>query len=252
MGRPSLEGSSERASFGARVWVWVPFLLLGGAAAVVGTQVLEHDQLSTVVLLALLAGTAGALFLRPASDAAEPEPASTGPAVPALIDADSGVGNALQLEELLVHEISRCRRHGHPATLAVFDLAVVGFKPGAQDEAPPPYGRYVARVLVDSVRESDYVLRLDESHFAILLTEAPVAGARPVIDRLQTLIGTRAYARNSDGTGVFIRAWAGSAEWQIAFESPAEFVKAALDELERTRPGYEAAQAFFRGTAPAT
>lgn len=165
----------------------------------------------------------------------------------AIIDQESGLGNRIQLEEILIHEMSRSRRHGRPSTLAIFDLAVAGFHPGVPGELPPSPVRHVARFLIDAVRESDYVLRLDGTKFAVLFTESEVESVEAVIERLRTRLSLKAYARNADGTGVFVRSCAGLAEWQPAFEEPEQYLAAALANLEHTRVGYEAAQAYFRG-----
>ncbi|MGE5595685.1 MAG: GGDEF domain-containing protein [Hyphomicrobiales bacterium] len=164
-----------------------------------------------------------------------------------LIDRETGVGNARQLEELLHREIARSLRYGDRSALAVFEIGVVGFQPSPGQERPPSPARFVAQTLVNAVRDSDPVLRLDRSRFVAILAECDDDGARRLIERVRTQLSTTPYARNADGSGIYTRAWGAAAPWNRAYTTPDGYVQAALAALAHSRGGYEAAQAWFTG-----
>ena len=89
----------------------------------------------------------------------------------AATDELTGALNRRGFESALKRHLAEARRHGEPGVLVIVDLD--GFKPindthghRAGDEVL----RRVARLLVDSVRETDYVGRLGGDEFAVLLT----------------------------------------------------------------------------------
>ncbi|MCC7365849.1 MAG: diguanylate cyclase [Dehalococcoidia bacterium] len=167
--------------------------------------------------------------------------------VTTLIDGESGLGNARQLEEVLHREIARSVRYGDRSALGVFDIQVGGFNPVTPGDQPPSPARYVAQTLVNSVREADTVLRLDRTRFVVLLAECPQEEGEKLVARLRTQLSTTPYGRNADGSGIYVRAWGALAEWDPAYRSPETYMRAALIKLEESRGEYEAAQVWFSG-----
>ena len=89
----------------------------------------------------------------------------------AATDELTGVLNRRGFESALKRHLAEARRHHEPGVLVIVDLD--GFKPindthghRAGDEVL----RRVARLLMDNVRETDYVGRLGGDEFAVLLT----------------------------------------------------------------------------------
>ena len=76
----------------------------------------------------------------------------------------------------------------------------------------------------------------------MLLIEAEDEGAKQFTERVRTRIGSNAYARRADGTGLFARAWAGVASWEPTFDSVEAYARAAEHSLASTYRGYEAAR----------
>ncbi len=168
------------------------------------------------------------------------------PAVTRLVDPETGLPNYHELAATLRREIARAKRYGDRSVLAVFDVRVASFKPTNLNPNPPSPARYVAGVLGQQARESDLVARLDTTHFVVFLTECDAAGASLFTERARTKLSSFVFARNEDGTGIFVRAWAGFAPWDPAFTEPNFYIQAAMDHLERQRPAYRAAESEFR------
>lgn len=178
---------------------------------------------------------------------AAPPDLAEDPSRPQTIDAETGLGNHRQLNDLLRREIARAMRYGDRSTLVVFDVRVVGFRPIPGEPEPPSPAPFVARVLLQEAREADVVARLDLTHFVVFLTESDEAGAENFMERTRTALSRAPFTRNLNGSGIYVRAWAGCAGWQPEHTTPAAFLAAAMEALERTRPDYQAAHNFFAG-----
>lgn len=166
---------------------------------------------------------------------------------PSVTDPETGLPCPPQLNELLRREIARSQRYGDRTALAVFDIDVATFTPDAAHPVPPSPARHVAATLLESAREADIVARIDTTRFVVMLTESDEVGAAQFAERTRTRLGTQAFARAADGHGIYIRAWAGWARWDPGFETPADYLAAAMDNLEKTRPGYEREQSWYKG-----
>lgn len=195
---------------------------------------------ATLTALAWAGAVAGFVASRaPANAVASPEPAAE-----LLVDEETALGNARLLGEVLHREIARSARHGAPLTLTLFEIEVA---PNASDEPLPSPAPFVARALVNHLRESDVVHRLDERHFAAVLTECHEEAARVIVDRVRTHLSSTPYARAADGSGVYARARAAALEWTDAWRTEQEFLAATYAALEAARSEYRAAAVFFEG-----
>lgn len=227
----------------------VPVALGGASLAVAGREVFPVDPGPGALLMCLgAAGAIAALLPRPST--AHHEPVAEVSSASDVVDFYSGLPNALLLPQLLQREIGRSARYGDRTFLAVVEAKVFGLQPLKPGEAPPSHGKYIASMLLAGVRQTDTVLRLDTHRFALLLTECDQQGAEVLFGRLRTRIGTTPFARNSDGSGIYARAWCGGVPWTADITSPDEFLAAALAEVERSRAGYESQQRWFAGTQP--
>lgn len=180
---------------------------------------------------------------RPGSTAAQAD----GPATSPTADAETGLPNHRELQRVLRREIARARRYGDRSALAVFDVRVVGFRESKDESEPPSPAAFVANVLTKEARQSDFVARLDLTRFVVFLTECDNAGARLFTERLRTELCSQVFTRGADGHGLFVRAWAGCVPWEPEYSEAGSYLRAALRELEHTRPGYIAAQGEFAG-----
>lgn len=162
------------------------------------------------------------------------------------VDPETDLPCQPQLTELLRREMARSRRYGDRTALAIFDVRVTGAASHDGTVLPSP-AKHIAASLLESAREADIVARLGPTQFVVMLTESDGDGAAQFAERARTRLGTTPFTRLDDGHGVYVRAWAGWARWEPAFESPERYLDAAIAALEHTRPGYEAQQSWFRG-----
>lgn len=172
------------------------------------------------------------------------------PSRPWTIDAETGLGNYRQLNEILRREIARSLRYGNGNALAVFDVRVAGFRPTGERPDPPSPAQFVADVLLREAREADVVCRLDLTHFVVLLLEAGLDGSEQFIHRVRTAISHAPYSRNTNGSGIYARTWAGCVGWRPGLATPAVYLDAAMEALERTRAGYFTRESLFEEPVP--
>lgn len=130
-------------------------------------------------------------------------------------------------EDSARREIARCRRHGTPASLALFDLdhfkAINDtFGHAAGDDVL----RTVALTCTEALRESDALGRVGGEEFAILLVGAGPAEARATLERLRRAIeAARILARPdlvftaSFGAVAFAPRFVGLADWMAAADA---------------------------------
>jgi GGDEF domain-containing protein len=169
--------------------------------------------------------------------------------VPESVDHETGLLNTRAFHDVVKREISRSLRYGDRTAIAVFDIRIVGFVPSKDEPQPPSPALYIKQTFDKSVRETDVVARLDLTHFAVLMTESDELGGQALISRMRTWLALEPYHRDATGKGIYVRAWAGAVAWQPEFVDAPMYLRAALDEMERTRPNYEAMQAEYAGTA---
>lgn len=225
----------------------------GMFAGVAGVGVGMGMALTGAMVPGICVGAAAALLfvasllVRRKQQPARPAAATVLPVGPDYLDTESGLPNVRHITELLKREIARSVRYGDRTAIALFDVRPAGYTkpPEGEDEHSP--GKYVATCLLESARTSDIVGRLDETHFIVVLSESDAGGAESFTERTRTRLGTMPFARSADGTGIYVRAWAGTARWEPEITTPSDYLRAANDMLEATRSGYESEQSWYRG-----
>ncbi len=129
----------------------------------------------------------------------------------AMTDQLTGIPNRLAYDRRLDEELARFRRYGSPFVLQVWD--VDRFK-AINDTYGHAAGdkvlTIIARLLHDSVRETDLVARYGGEEFVILMPETDAAHAAPVADKLREAIAATEF--HFRGTRVPITASCGLAE----------------------------------------
>jgi diguanylate cyclase (GGDEF)-like protein len=152
-------------------------------------------------------------------------------------------------EDVARRELARCRRHGTPVSLALFDLD--HFK-ATNDTHGHAAGddvlRTVALTCAETMRESDTLGRVGGEEFAVLLVGAGQAEARASLERLRRAIEA---ARVVDRPDLAFTASFGAAEFEPRFGSVGDWMAAAdacLYAAKRTGRN----RCVIEGPAPAT
>lgn len=166
--------------------------------------------------------------------------------LPETVDRETGLANANSFAAHMKREIARSLRYGDRTALAVFDVRIAGYVPEKPNDAPPSPAEFIARTFQKSIRETDFVARLDLTHYAVLMTESDEVGGQALISRVRTWLALDPFMRDAAGRGIYVRAWAGCVAWRPEFHDSNVFLRAAVEEMERTRPN-EAMQAGFAG-----
>ena len=213
------------------------------ATGIAGLAVVPEEPATGLALIGLAWVPAFVAFR------ARPEPRIEAP-VPELVDRETGLGTAALLDEILRREIARSARYGAPLSLAVFEIEVTGFRPSAPGELPPSPAPFVARALVNFARESDSVFRLDRRRFVAVLAECDERGGAALVSRVLAQISSSPYARNGDGSGIYVRALGAAVSWRNDWTSPAHFIAAGLEALCICEQEKAAEEAWFAGSAP--
>ncbi|MBI3560938.1 MAG: diguanylate cyclase [Gammaproteobacteria bacterium] len=107
----------------------------------------------------------------------------------AVVDTLTGLPNRKAYEERVMAEIARCRRYAIPLTMVVWD--VDNFK-SVNDTYGHAAGdrvlKVIGEVLVQHIRETDFVARYGGEEFVLLLLQTPLAAAQAVCDKLRERI----------------------------------------------------------------
>jgi len=144
-----------------------------------------------------------------------------------IVDGLTGAKNRRFFTEFLEREMARCRRHGRPLSLVLFDLDHFklvndGFGHLSGDEVL----REVAELVREQVRREDCFARYGGDEFAAVLTEANLEAARQFAERLRGLVEAHEFKVGSESIPVTISV--GVATMTRDRSDPAEFL-AAVD-----------------------
>jgi len=137
----------------------------------------------------------------------------------------TGALTRLAFEDAARRELARCRRHGTPVSLALFDLdhfkAINDrFGHAAGDDVL----RTVALTCAETMRESDTLGRVGGEEFAVLLVGAGRAEARASLERLRCAIEA---AQVVDRPDLVFTASFGAAEYEPRFASVGDWMAVA-------------------------
>lgn len=139
----------------------------------------------------------------------------------ATIDPLTGLYNRRFGEQRLAAEASRSRRHGHPLSVAFFDLndfKIVNDRYGhaAGDAVLCEFSRR----LMSAVRASDFAVRMGGDEFMAILPECPAEQAKVIVERLESLVAT------FNGRTIPVAFSAGTVGYEFG-ETPEQFLERA-------------------------
>jgi len=154
----------------------------------------------------------------------------------AIFDGLTQIHNRRYFEEFTEREISRCKRHGRPLSLLLFD--VDHFK-RINDEHGHLTGDHVLRTLAaritGRIRKEELFARYAGDEFIIVLPESLVTEAEKFAGAVLDLVGDEPFDFDGETIDVSISIGVGGLGEDI--ETPAQLVKAADDALYRAKRG---------------
>ena len=143
----------------------------------------------------------------------------------ASLDPLTGLPNRQAFEDRLLDEIARCDRHGHPLTLAIWDIDffkaindTYGHKSG--DKALV----IISKLMSGHCRKSDFIGRFGGEEFVMLFPETNAQTALLVSNKLRGLIANSGF--NANGHKVAITLSCGITEYVAGDDSESIFVRA--------------------------
>ncbi|MBI1346021.1 diguanylate cyclase [bacterium] len=230
---------------GGRKLGWVVLLLITGLTAALHCHHPDFVQLWPMLFSQSLAGMVlvyGLDELRCLWNKAE---------VLARRDYLTGIFNRKALHEALTAEMARQHRYGRPFTLVLWDCD--GFKMLNDQQGHLTGDRVLvtfAETLRTHVRQYDTVARLGGDEFVVLLAEADLSEAEPILERLRTEIRfalERQFSPLSVSAGV------------VVFRRPPDTVETCLSRVDaamyrakRRGPGETEIELFDEVATPST
>ncbi len=181
-------GEPLRVTAARRAAVALGIILLASEFVVV----LQYSGTVGAILIAATAGLAAFVYRGLQTLAAASIQAEDPDANPHLVDPETRLPNRQQLIDTLARDIARSERYRHPLTLAVvriaqYDEIRTAWGPGTARQAV----EHVAETLVRVTRASDFLARLDETRFAVILLQCTGSQAGTYADRVTLAVSNR-------------------------------------------------------------
>jgi diguanylate cyclase (GGDEF)-like protein len=143
-----------------------------------------------------------------------------------IVDGLTGAHNQRYLMEYLEREMARCRRHGRPLSLLLFDID--HFKQ-VNDQYGHVAGDHVLREVAESVREivrkEECFARYGGEEFAVAMPETDLERARIFAEKIRNRVAARNFS--FEGQPVRITVSVGLAAFDPEHKEVAQFVRAA-------------------------
>jgi diguanylate cyclase (GGDEF)-like protein len=185
----------------ARVFSFRLLILLGGACAglaiaaaafAANTLIGLAAALITLLIAALAtfaaAGWCLALRAYGRQRAAERDltRAREAAAASALRDPRTGLGNYRLFEAMLCAAVARAQRYGHPLSVLLFEVSLTGdVRSVERSAAQERLLRFISAVLTANLRDADFIARLSDTMFGVVLSDTEVENAALVRDRVR-------------------------------------------------------------------
>ena len=158
-----------------------------------------------------------------------------------LVDPETHLPNRQQLIDTLARDIARAERYRHPITLAIVRIAQyddirTAWGPGTAAQAV----LHVAETLTRITRASDFLARLDETRFAVILLQCTGTQAFAYADRVTLAVSNRPVRSSAHlKVPLYVGVEVTALEYDAArFRGPLEFLSQAGGDLllESVRP----------------
>lgn len=228
-------GPERRLAILKRVVLSLACILLIGEA----TVALRYSGPTGLIMMASTAGLGAILYrgLETLSPAYRPRGAAADD--DAALDAATGLPSRAQLLDTLARDIARSQRYSHSLTLAVIRISQF-------EEMKNSWGAGTSRQAIDHVaetlrritRSSDFLCRLDESAFAVILLQCSGRQAALYGDRLSLAVSNRPLKATSHvKVPLYVGVEVNAIEYDATrFRGPLEFLSVAGGDLVPERP----------------
>lgn len=162
-----------------------------------------------------------------------------------LLDSETGLPNRQHLIDQLAREIARAQRYSHEMTITLVEVSRFGELQSAWGaETARNAVRHVADTLRRITRTSDFLARIDETHFALVLMQCDWGQAQGFGDRIALAVSNRPL-RSSTPVKVplYVTVDVRALQYEATkFRGPLDFLSAAGGDMTpvpepRRRPG---------------
>jgi diguanylate cyclase (GGDEF)-like protein len=226
-------GPERRMAITRRAVLSLAVCLLAAEAAVA-------IRFSGPIGLILMASTAGlGAFVHLGIDSLRPDEDTGNRGDFALMDARTGLPTRQQLIDTLQRDIARSERYAHSLTLSVVRI-------NQYEDLKSAWGHGTAKIAIDHVavtlkritRASDFLCRLDESSFAVVLLQCSGRQADLYADRLSLAVSNRPLKSASNvKVPLYVGVDVTALEYDATrFRGPLEFLSVAGGDLMPERP----------------
>ncbi len=228
------QGPERRYALTRRAVVVLGFTLLVGEAGVA----LQYSGAMGLIMMASTAGLSAFVFhgVRALSPSYRE---SAGNREDATVDPATGLPTRVQLIDTLSRDIARSERYSHALTLAVVRISQF-------EEMRASWGAGTAKLAIEHVvetlgritRASDFVARLDESSFAVILLQCSGRQAGLYADRLALAVSNRPLKSTSSvKVPLYVGVEINAVEYDATrFRGPLDFLSVAGGDLVPERP----------------
>jgi diguanylate cyclase (GGDEF)-like protein len=220
-------GPERRDAITRRAVLALVFCLLLAEAAVT----FQYSGATGLIMMAATAGLGAFVYrgleaIRPRSDRDDADSA--------LVDSQTGLPTRVHLLDSLQRDIARCERYSHAVTLSVIRISQF-------EDIKTAWGGSTAQAAVDQVAEtlkritraSDFLCRLDESSFAVVLLQCSSRQASLYGDRVSLAVSNRPLKSESNvKVPLYVGVDVSALEYDSArFRGPLEFLSMAGGDL---------------------
>ncbi|WBL35096.1 diguanylate cyclase [Tepidiforma flava] len=223
-------GEPRRVTAARRAAIALGLILLVAEFAVA----LQYSGTVGAILIASTAGLAAFVYRGLQALATASVQAEDPDAHRHLVDPETRLPNRQQLIDTLARDIARAERYRHPVTLAVVRIAQyedirTAWGAGTARQAV----EHVAETLVRITRASDFVARLDETRFAVILLQCTGAQAAAYTDRVTLAVSNRPVRSSAHlKVPLYVGVEVTALEYDAArFRGPLEFLSQAGGDL---------------------
>ncbi len=227
-------GQGRRVAVVRRTVAAAGIILLIGEAAVM----LRYSGTIGLTLMVMTAGLGAFVYL--GIESLAPRAAISAEAMAAFVDEQTGLPGRQQLIDTLSRDIARCERYSHALTLSIV-------KVNQYEDLKSAWGSGTARTAVDHVAEtlrritraSDFLCRVDESTFGIILLQCSGRQAALYSDRLSLAVSNRPLKSSSRSkVPLYVGVEVSAVEYDAArFRGPLDFLSFAGGEIIEPRLG---------------